>query len=135
MRLLLNIICMGLVLFSTAALAFDIDTALPDAAQESRAKALFRDIRCVVCQGESIADSPAQIAGDMRRAVREQIAAGASNDDILNELTSHYGNVIRMKPPFNPATLFLWCGPALILAYAAWLARSLFFPKKPAQTP
>ena len=122
----LRICLLILFCFSSNVFALGIETPLNDAAQETRAKALFREIRCVVCQGESIADSPSQIAGDMRRALREKVAAGDSNEAITNELIGHYGNVILMKPPFNPATYVLWFGPLLILLYAIRLAYGLF---------
>lgn len=94
------------------------DRPLPDAAQEARARALFTDIRCVVCQHEAIADSPAAIAGDMRKLVREQIAAGRSDQDIREDLVRRYGEYVLFTPPFRAATIVLWLGPFLLAAGA-----------------
>ena len=103
------------------------DRPLPDAAQEARARALFGDIRCVVCQHESIADSPAGIAADMRRLVREEIAAGKSDQAVRADLVRRYGDYILFQPPVRAGTWLLWFGPfALVLGAGAvfvWRAR------------
>jgi len=111
-----------------AALALTAEATLPDAAQEARARALFHEIRCVVCQSEAIYDSPADVAADMRRLVREQVALGASDADIKSYLVSRYGDVILMKPPFNKATLLLWLGPLLFIFIGGWVAWRALFP-------
>ena len=99
------------------------DRPLPDAAQEARARALFGDIRCVVCQHESIADSPAGIAGDMRRLIREEIAAGASDQAVRDDLVRRFGDYVLFTPPVRAGTWLLWFGPfALLLLAAAVLA-------------
>lgn len=116
-----------ILLFLThPAQALVIETPLPDAAQEARARALFRGIRCVVCQSESVADSPAAIATDIRRLIREQIAAGKSDADIKAGLVQHYGDYILMKPPLNDSTWLLWYGPALALLIAFAIAICYF---------
>ena len=98
------------------------DRPLPDAAQEARAQALFDGIRCVVCQHEAIADSPAGIAADMRGLVREQIAAGRSDVEIKQDLVRRYGDFVLFKPPVRLGTWLLWFGPlALMLMVAAAL--------------
>ena len=98
------------------------DRPLPDAAQEARAQALFDDIRCVVCQHEAIADSPAGIAADMRGLVREQIAAGRSDAEIKQDLVRRYGDFVLFQPPVRAGTWLLWFGPfALIAAVGAVL--------------
>ncbi len=103
------------------------DRPLPDAGQEARARALFSDIRCVVCQHESIADSPAGIAADMRRLVREEIAAGKSDLEVRQDLVRRYGDYILFQPPVRAGTWLLWFGPfALVLGAGAvfvWRAR------------
>ena len=103
------------------------DRPLPDAAQEARARALFTDIRCVVCQHESIADSPAGIAADMRRLVREEIAAGKSDLEVRQDLVRRYGDYILFQPPVRAGTWLLWFGPfALVLGAGAvfvWRSR------------
>lgn len=99
------------------------DRPLPDAAQEARAKALFADIRCVVCQHEAIADSPAGIAADMRRLVREEIAAGRSDRQVRDDLVRRYGDFVLFTPPVRAGTLMLWFGPLAVLLVVAlgWL--------------
>lgn len=98
------------------------DRPLPDAAQEARAQALFDDIRCVVCQHEAIADSPAGIAADMRRLVREEIAAGRSDQQVRDDLVRRYGDFVLFTPPLRAGTWLLWFGPlAALLAVGAGL--------------
>lgn len=98
------------------------DRPLPDVAQEARAQRLFDDIRCVVCQHEAIADSPAGIASDMRGLVREQIAAGRTDKAIREDLVRRYGDFVLFKPPVRLGTWLLWFGPlAALLAVAAAL--------------
>ncbi|MGQ2991933.1 cytochrome c-type biogenesis protein [Brevundimonas sp.] len=93
------------------------DRPQPDAAQEARAQALFEDVRCVVCQHESIAASPAGIAADMRRLVREEIASGASDQAVRDDLVRRWGDYILFKPPVRWTTWLLWFGPfALVVA-------------------
>ena len=92
------------------------DRPLPDAAQEARAQALFDRIRCVVCQHEAIADSPAVIASDMRQLVRDQIAAGRSDAEIREDLVRRYGDFVLFQPPVRFGTWLLWFGPVTLLA-------------------
>jgi cytochrome c-type biogenesis protein CcmH len=102
------------------------DRPLPYAAQEARAQALFEGIRCVVCQHEAIADSPAGIAADMRRLVREEIAAGATDQQVRADLVRRYGDYVLFRPPVRTGTWLLWFGPlALLLAAAAVLLITL----------
>ena len=95
------------------------DRPLADPAQEARAQVLFEDIRCVVCQHEAIADSPAGVAGDMRAWVREQVAAGRTDQQIRDELVRRYGDYVLFTPPFRAETLLLWLVPFLIAGGAA----------------
>ena len=110
------------------------DRPLPDAAQEARARALFADVRCVVCQHESIADSPAGVAGDMRRLIREEIAAGAYDAAVRADLVRRFGDYVLFRPPVRPGTWLLWFGPfALVLsAGAVLLARRRAASAEPA---
>jgi len=97
------------------------DQPLANAQQEARARDLFAEVRCVVCQHESIADSPAGIAADMRRLVREEIASGASDDAVRADLVRRWGDFILFKPPVNPATWLLWFGPiGIVLLVGSW---------------
>lgn len=94
------------------------DRPLADARQEARAQRLFDGIRCVVCQHESIADSPAGIAGDMRRLVREEIDAGQSDQAIRDDLVRRYGDFVLFRPPVRAGTWLLWFGPLTLVLLA-----------------
>ena len=117
-------LCAALLLASAAAPALAEpppapDRPLTDPVQEARARALFGDIRCVVCQHESIADSPAGIAADLRGLVREQIAAGKTDAQIKDDLIRRYGDYVLFQPPVRIGTWLLWFGPFALAAGAA----------------
>ncbi len=99
----------------------DPSERLPDPGQEERARALFREIRCVVCQNESIDDSEAALASDLRRVVREQVAAGRSDAEVRAYLVERYGEFVLLKPSFGPGNLVLWLTPAALLILAGGL--------------
>lgn len=99
---------------------------LPDPAQEAKAKALMETLRCLVCQGQSIADSDAPLAGDMRSQVRQKIAAGEEPEAIRAWLIARYGNWVTYDPPFDAQTALLWLGPLLALLGGGWLAFGRF---------
>lgn len=99
---------------------------LPDPAQEAAARALMDEIRCLVCQGESVADSPAEMAGDMRALIRTRIQAGESPDQIREWLISRYGAWVTFSPPFGAATALLWLAPVLLILFGLFLARGRF---------
>jgi cytochrome c-type biogenesis protein CcmH len=113
-------------LASAPAWSLTVDEPLADPALEARAHRMFYAIRCVVCQSEAIADSPADIAGDMRRMIRQRIAAGESDRAIEDYLVAHYGHFILMQPPLESGTWLLWFGPLAILMAAALFARRYF---------
>jgi cytochrome c-type biogenesis protein CcmH len=92
------------------------DKPLPDPAMEAQARVFMRDIRCVVCQSQSIDESDAEIAAQLRNAIREQMAAGKSPDEIRAFLVARYGDFVLLKPPFKASTLLLWGGPFLLVA-------------------
>lgn len=96
---------------------------LPDPRQEAAAKALMEELRCLVCQGQSIADSDAELAGDMRAMVRQRIANGEKPERVRSWLIQRYGNWVSYRPPVEPATWPLWAAPALLLLAGAWLLR------------
>jgi cytochrome c-type biogenesis protein CcmH len=96
---------------------------LPDAAQEARAQALMEEIRCLVCQGQSIADSDAEIAGDMRDLVRRRIAAGETPAAVRRWLVQRYGSWISYRPTSEPAAWPLWLAPIALLAVGTLLVR------------
>jgi cytochrome c-type biogenesis protein CcmH len=101
-------------------------TQLENPQQEAKAKALMETLRCLVCQGQSIADSDAEMAGDMRALVRESIKQGQSPDQIRKWLIERYGAWISYKPPVEPLTWPLWGAPVVLLLVGAWLARGRF---------
>ncbi|MEX6724723.1 cytochrome c-type biogenesis protein [Parapedomonas caeni] len=115
---------------AAGATAMDRDT-LADPAQEATARALMTEIRCLVCQGESIADSNADYAADLRRLVRERVAAGDTPQQVRAFLVARYGDSILLKPPVKPATWALWAAPALFLGVGLLLALRLFRQARP----
>jgi cytochrome c-type biogenesis protein CcmH len=86
---------------------------LPNAAQEARAENVGRQLRCLVCQNESIEDSNADLARDLRRIVRSRIAAGDADNQAIEWVVSRYGDFVRLRPPMNAATALLWASPVL----------------------
>jgi cytochrome c-type biogenesis protein CcmH len=103
--------------------AYWANRQLPDANQEARAQTLMNEIRCLVCQGQSIADSDAELAGDMRDLVRRRIAAGEQPSAIRAWLIERYGSWISYKPTAEPAAWPLWLLPLALLLAGAWLVR------------
>lgn len=119
-------------------IAASASMALADPAQEARARALDTEIRCLVCQNEPIAQSTAEVAGDMRELVRERIAAGDSDDEIRGFFRERYGDFVLMRPPLDPRTWLLWAAPLLLLVIGALVilagrkpaaARDIFTPE------
>jgi cytochrome c-type biogenesis protein CcmH len=86
---------------------------------ETRIRQLEEKLRCLVCQNQSLADSGAELAGDLRKQVREQVAAGKTDDQVVAYLVERYGDFVRYDPPFKATTALLWVGPFLLLAAAA----------------
>lgn len=115
---------MALVLvLALPALAIEPGERLDDPALEARARAISKQLRCVVCQNESIDTSQAGIAKDMRRLVRERLVAGDSDEEVMGFMVARYGDFVLLNPPFKPATYLLWLGPpAVLLLGAAGLA-------------
>jgi cytochrome c-type biogenesis protein CcmH len=115
------LVAMALILGGAAPLLADptiktMDHPLADPAMEAKARAMMREIRCVVCQTQSIDESDADIAADLRNIVREQMAAGKSEAEIRTYLTARYGDFVLLDPPFKPETLVLWIGPFALVA-------------------
>ena len=109
----------ALVAFSAIALmagASEPSERLPDPTQEARARTLFREVRCLVCQNESIDDSEAQLAGDLRRIVRDQIRQGRSDREIRTFLVQRYGEFVLLKPRFSAGNAVLWLAPLGVLS-------------------
>jgi cytochrome c-type biogenesis protein CcmH len=99
---------------------------LPDPAQEREARALMDTIRCLVCAGQSVADSNAEMAGDMRSVIRERILAGETPEQIRAWLISRYGEGISYAPQFDGKTAILFAMPFLLLLAGLWLVRGRF---------
>jgi len=110
-----------LVLISLApAYAVEPDEILKDAGLETRARAISSELRCLVCQNQSIDDSHAPLARDLRVLVRQKLAAGESDDAILGFLVDRYGDFILLKPRFSSDTLLLWLSPFSVLLLGGW---------------
>ena len=120
MRHLLSI--MVVMLSMGTALAVPVSGTLSDPVQEARARSLQKELRCMVCQGESIDESNAPLAADLRTLVREHIKAGESDAQIKQFLVARYGDFILMRPPFDENTYALWLTPFLVLICAAGVA-------------
>lgn len=120
MRRILSVLGITIALALTANSAMAAyEEALPDAAQEARARSLFRELRCVVCQGQSIDESNADLAADLRQIVREMITDGESDEAIKTFLVDRYGVFVLMSPPLRGDTYLLWFGPALLFLIGA----------------
>lgn len=123
-------LCALIILLIQPARAVEPDEVLADAALEARARAISRELRCVVCQSQSIDDSDAPLAKDMRIIVRERLVAGDSNEEVFQFLASRYGDYVLLKPPVQTNTLFLWAAPAIVLLIAAGAAGVYLFNVK-----
>ena len=110
------------LLVATGALAAPVPDTFPDPAMEARARNLQRQLRCLVCQGESIDESNADLAADLRHLVRQEMAEGKSDRQIEDFLVARYGNFILMKPPLEPDTYVLWLAPFAVLIGAGAIA-------------
>jgi cytochrome c-type biogenesis protein CcmH len=121
-----------LAALASPALAVQPDEVMKDPALETRARALSGELRCLVCQNESIDDSEAPLARDIRILIRERIGKGESNDAVRDYLVSRYGDFILLKPPFKPETLILWLSPVLTLGLG--VAAALYARRRAPQT-
>ena len=120
-----GLLALLLLLAAGPGLAFTPDEPLGDPELEARARALHDELRCMVCQGQSIGDSDAALARDMRAIVRERIAAGESDDAVRGFLTDRYGDYVLLDPPVKPETYVLWFGPAAVFVAGAAIAFAL----------
>lgn len=122
-RLILLVAALGWLGQASALALDDPSEMLPDAAQEKRAAAIGAQLRCLVCQNESIEDSSAGLARDLRHVVRQHVAMGESDAQIMQWMTRRYGEFIRLRPRLSVSTFILWSMPVLALALglgAAW---------------
>src|SRR4051794_22338798 len=130
-KLIAVLIMMAFAAFGTSsALAVQPDEIMADPAKELRARDLSRELRCMVCQNQSIDDSEAPLARDLRLLVRERIAAGDSNSQVIDFLVARYGEFVLLKPRLNQHTLVLWLLPPLALA-GGGLALWIFGRRRP----
>ena len=106
------------------------NVAIADPAREAQAKRLMETLRCLVCQGQSIADSDAEMAGDMRALVRQRIAAGESPDAVRSWLIQRYGEYVTYDPPLNSVTAPLWLAPLILLGIGGLIASRSFKRKR-----
>ena len=115
-RALFGIVLLAGVLATPALAVSDPGEMLSNPVLEQRAEQIGRQLRCLVCQNEDIEDSGADLARDLRRIVRAQVAEGRSSRQVMAWMTARYGNFVRLAPPLIPATLLLWLMPVLALA-------------------
>jgi cytochrome c-type biogenesis protein CcmH len=97
-------------------LALGLPALAQQAPEEARLRLLEEKLRCLVCQNQSLADSPAGLADDLRRTLREQVRSGRSDDEILDFMVARYGDFVLYEPPFKASTALLWVGPFVLLA-------------------
>ena len=102
-------------LFATWTYAAEARPAAEDPALEARVTAVASELRCLVCQNQTLADSNAPLAVDLRDQIREQMQQGASERDIVDYMVARYGDFVRYRPPFKATTMLLWAGPALLM--------------------
>ena len=119
-RALFTIMLLLTPLATVPAWAVRPDEMLADPKLEARAREVGQELRCLVCRNQSIDDSDADLAHDLRVLVRERISAGDSNDRVIDFVRARYGDFVLLRPPFEAGTLMLWGGPALILLLGAF---------------
>ncbi|MBP5858062.1 cytochrome c-type biogenesis protein CcmH [Marivibrio halodurans] len=120
------LLALAVVVAALPALAVQPDEMLDDPALERRAREISQDVRCLVCQNQSIDESNADLARDLRVLVRERVKQGDTNQEVRDYLVARYGDYVLLKPPFGLSTLLLWASPALLLLVGA-LAVFLWF--------
>ncbi|MBV8742383.1 MAG: cytochrome c-type biogenesis protein CcmH [Sinobacteraceae bacterium] len=121
LRLWLLVVLGCIALGSTVALAID-PIEMQDPALQARYRELTHELRCMQCQNQSIADSPVDLAADLRREVRELLLAGKSDEDVRNYMVARYGDFILFRPRFSARNAWLWLGPGVLLIIGALVA-------------
>jgi cytochrome c-type biogenesis protein CcmH len=121
MRRIITAILAGLMLYATVALAVD-PTQMPTPALQQRYLGLTHELRCMQCQNEAIADSPVDLAADLRRQVRDMLLAGKSDDDIRNYMVARYGEFILFRPRVSWKNAWLWGAPGVLILVGALVA-------------
>jgi cytochrome c-type biogenesis protein CcmH len=107
--------------------------AAEEPALEKRVTAIASELRCLVCQNQTIADSNADLALDLRNTIREQLKKGASEKDVIDFMVARYGDFVLYRPPLKTSTVLLWFGPLLLVAGGAWLLARRLRRKRPAE--
>ncbi len=128
MRSLLRLL-LTVFFLTTEVLALQPGEILKDPALEARARSISKNLRCLVCQNQSIDDSDAALAKDLRIMVRNEIVSGKSNEQIISDIVARYGDFVLLKPPINQKTLILWFSPVLILL-AGGMSIYIYFRKR-----
>ena len=114
-------LCLGLLALCGQVAAQEARPLAEDPELEKRVMNLSQELRCLVCQNETLADSRADLAVDLRREIREQMKAGKSDQEIITFLTVRYGDFVLYRPPVRPTTYLLWFGPFVLLAIGMWV--------------
>ena len=114
-----HLIALGCVLFLSTAWAIDPEPPFEDPELEATYQALINEIRCLVCQNQTIADSNAPLASDLRREIRQMMGEGASRAEVVEFLVARYGDFVLYRPPFQSTTWALWGAPVFLLAIGA----------------
>jgi cytochrome c-type biogenesis protein CcmH len=123
-----------LIALGSVAIAVPVADTFSNPAMETRARALQRQLRCLVCQGESIDESQAPLAAELRHVVRQQMADGKSDGQIKQFLVARYGDFILMEPPLQPDTYFLWLAPFVVLLGAGGVGYWVIRRSRPADS-
>lgn len=129
----LHAMALGLALFAASAGAVEPEERLPDPAKEARAQAIGRELRCLVCKGQTVEESNAPVARALRALVRDRIEAGDDNEAVLAAVTTRYGETVRLRPAWRAETAVLWLAPILVMllggaAAAGFVLRSSAAP-------
>ena len=126
----MKITILSLLLFVTPALAIQPDEILKDTVLEERARVISKELRCLVCQNQSIDDSDAPLARDLRVLVRERLQAGESDKEVINFVVDRYGDFVLLRPPVKASTLVLWLSPVAALFVGIFLLLTWFRKQK-----
>ncbi len=135
MRLFVLMLIVALGAAAAPAGAVEPDEILSDQGLETRAREISKVLRCLVCQNQSIDDSNADLARDLRILVRERLTAGDSDDAVIAFVTDRYGDFVLLRPPFKASTLVLWLGPAVMFVLGAAAVVMFFRRRRTASAP
>ena len=123
----------ALAFFSSALYAADDPPTDTNPALEEQVQRIAQELRCLVCQNQTIADSNADLARDLRREVRRMLATGASEQQVREFMVARYGDFVLYRPPVKATTVALWIGPFVLLALAFWVARRILLARRSLQ--